>query len=104
MGKNQEFVVPHIGKYAHTYLREPSLSLSDPEYDLYEDSLLVIEEVKMTSGDDYKKAAVKLFDDKGRVRRVIQIHLKNNFDFSFQDYLLFYMEYLQESMTEQFNH
>jgi len=87
--KNQEFVVPHIGKYAHTYLREPSLSLSDPEYDLYEDSLLVIEEVKMTSGDDYKKAAVKLFDDKGYVRQLIQTHLRNKFDLSFQDYLLF---------------
>jgi len=87
--KNQEFVVPHIGKYAHTYLREPSLTLSDPEYDLYADSLQVIEEVKMTSSDNYKKAAVKLFDDKGRVRRVIQTHLRNKFNFSFQDYLLY---------------
>jgi len=87
--KNQEFVVPHIGEHAHTYLRAPSLTLTDPEYDLYADSLLVIEEVRITSGDDYRKAAVKVFDDKLKVRSIIQGNFRNQIDVSLQDYIIY---------------
>merc|ERR1711935_20555 len=89
----QEFVVPHIGKRAKTYLRTPTLTLSDPGYDLYGDSLQVIEEVKITSGDQTRKSAVKIFDNKQGVRAMIQTtvekqHIKSR-DMSFQEYLLY---------------
>jgi len=87
----QEFVVPHIGKNAHTFLREPTLTLSDPEYDLRMDSLQVIEEVKITSSDKFRKSAVKVFDDKLYVRSMIQDNVRDSYaeNMSFQDYLLY---------------
>jgi len=68
----QEHVAPHIGKMAKTYSRNATITLDDPEYDLYEDSLKVIEELRMTSSDQYKKDMIWLMDDKGRVRKCIQ--------------------------------
>lgn len=89
----QEFVVPHIGKMATTYLREPSLTLADPMYDLYEDSLKVIEEVKYTSSDQVRKDAITLFDNKLQVRRLIQDKVLEQFgdsrDISFQRYIMY---------------
>jgi len=89
--KRQEFVVPHIGRYAHTFLREPTLTLSDPGYDLYNDSLQVIEELRLTAGDQYKKDAVELFDNKLLLRKIIQTAVRLQFptELSFQDYLLY---------------
>jgi hypothetical protein len=91
--RQQEFVVPHIGTHAHTFLREPTLTLSDPEYDLYLDSLQVIEEVKITSGDEYRKKAVQIMDDKLAVRAIIQVSVKSQFiddqQMSFQDWLMY---------------
>jgi hypothetical protein len=89
----QESTATHIGKHAHTYLREPTLTLEDPMYDLYEDSLQVIEEVKITSGDDYRKAAVKLMDNKIKVRAMIQNGVIDQFvesrEMSFEEYIIF---------------
>jgi len=89
----QEFVVPHIGPKAKTYLRNATLSLEDPEYDLYTQSLQVIEEVKITAGDDARKVAVRFFDNKLEVRRSIQVRTRQEFqnsrEISFQEYLLF---------------
>jgi hypothetical protein len=89
----QEHVVPHIGARARTYLREPTLNLTDPSYDLYEDSLQVIEEVKLTSGDMARKDAIKLMDNKLQVRRVIQDAVLEQFgdsrELPFQKYLMY---------------
>eukprot|EP00535_Pseudo-nitzschia_heimii_P006635 CAMPEP_0197179490 /NCGR_PEP_ID=MMETSP1423-20130617/4414_1 /TAXON_ID=476441 /ORGANISM="Pseudo-nitzschia heimii, Strain UNC1101" /LENGTH=541 /DNA_ID=CAMNT_0042629401 /DNA_START=66 /DNA_END=1691 /DNA_ORIENTATION=- len=88
----QEFVVPHIGTQANTYLREPRLTLDDPGYDLYEESLLVIEELRVTSRNQKRKDQVELFDNKLMVRRQIQEAILNQFaetrEMSFQEYML----------------
>jgi len=90
---HQEFVAPHIGKYAHTYLRNVSYDLEDPEYDLYLESLGVIDEVSAASGNETKKNAITLFDDKLKVRRVLQDAITEQFGvpghMSFQEYLVF---------------
>jgi len=89
----QEFVGAHIGEYAHTYLRNATITLEDPMYDLYSDSLQVIEEVKITSSDNYKKTAIAMMDDKLAVRRAIQNAVKAEFgdsrEMSFQEYTMF---------------
>lgn len=91
--KRQEFIVPHIGDHARTYLREATLTLEDPEYDLYNDSLQVIEELKMTSSDNYKKEQIQLMDNKVKVRWVLQNavkkHLAETGQMSVQEYMLF---------------
>ena len=91
--KQQEFVTPYIGETAKTYLREPTLTLVDPEYDLYEESLLVIERVKETVTDVYKQDAVDVMDDKLDVRRIVQkameVQLVEPGLLNFQDYLLY---------------
>jgi hypothetical protein len=90
----QEFVVPHIGTQAKTYLREPTLTLQDPNYDLYEDSLLVIEELRKTSSDPKKKEQIKLFDNKLKVRKQIQDAVLEQFadstEMSFQGYMMWF--------------
>jgi len=91
--KRQEFVTTHAGFHTHTYLRNATLTLEDPNYDLYEDTLQVIEELKMTSSDDYKKEQIKLMDNKVNVRYVIQAAIQDEFgptgELSLQEYLIF---------------
>jgi len=91
--KRQEFVAPHIGYHAKTYLRNATITLEDPMYDLYEDSLQVIEEVKMTSSSDYRKELIQLMDNKIKVRQVIQEAIKTQFatpgDISLQDFIMY---------------
>lgn len=91
--KRQEFIVPHIGYTARTYLRNATLSLEDPEYDLYNDSLQVIEELRMTSMDQYKKDQIQLMDNKVKVRWVLQNAVKKAFAetgrMSIQEYMMF---------------
>jgi hypothetical protein len=91
--KRQEFITPHIGLHAKTYLRNATLTLEDPGYDLYADSLQVIEELKMTSSDDYKKEQIQLMDDKVKLRFLFQGAMKEQFattgEMSLQDYLMF---------------
>jgi len=90
----QEFVVPHIGTQAKTYLREATLTLEDPNYDLYEESLIVIEEVRVTSRNQRRKNQVELFDNKLRVRRQIQEAILDQFaesqEMSFQEYMMWF--------------
>jgi len=87
----QEHVVPHIGTYARTWLRDVTSDLVDPEYDLYAESLKVIEQLKVTSGDDFRKDMVSYFDAKIKPRVLIRVAMRKEFkyDISFQDYLLF---------------
>jgi len=89
--KQQEFVVPHIGQNAVTYLRPVTTTLADPEYDIYEESLLVIEQLRVTAGDDYRKEQVRIMDDKLHVRYIIRVAMREQFglEISYQDYLLF---------------
>jgi len=89
--KRQEFIVPHIGQRAVTFLREATLTLEDPAYNLYEESLLVIERLRDTSSNQYKKDAIKIFDSKLTVRNIIEPALRDQFqhDHSFQDHLLY---------------
>jgi len=89
--KRQEFIVPHIGQKASTFLREPTLTLEDPEYDLYEESLLVVERLRNTTYDQYKKDAIKVMDNKLFVRATIESALKDQFKdiHSFQDHVLY---------------
>lgn len=89
----QEFVAAHIGEHAKTYLRNATISLEDPMYDLRNASLKVIEEVRMTSSDDFKKTAIAMMDDKLKVRRAIQDALTaeayDSREMSFQEYTMF---------------
>jgi hypothetical protein len=89
----QEFVAAHIGEYANTYVRNATITLEDPMYDLYNESLRVIEEVKMTSSDNYKKDAIAMMDDKLKVRGVIQdavnAEVFDSGEMSFQEYTMF---------------
>jgi hypothetical protein len=89
----QSFTAVQIGEYAETYLREPTINLEDPQYDLYLDSLQVIEEVKLTSENQTRKDAVALMDNKGFVRRLIQDEVIDKFgtsrEMSFQEYTLY---------------
>jgi hypothetical protein len=91
--KRQEFVAPHIGYHAKTYLRNASITLDDPDYDLKADSDQVIEEVKITSGDDYRKDQIQLMDNKIKVRYVMQEAIKEQFatsgEMSFQEFVLY---------------
>jgi hypothetical protein len=91
--RRQEFVAPHIGYDAKTYLRNASVTLEDPMYDLREDSLQVIEEVKMTAGDDYRKDQIRLMDNKIKVRSVMQEAIKDQLgtpgDMSLQGFLVY---------------
>lgn len=77
--RRQEFVAPHIGYHAKTYLREATITLGDPGYDYYADSLAVIEEVKTTASSDYRKEQIRLMDDKIKVRYVMQEAIKTQF-------------------------
>jgi len=89
----QEFVAAHIGEYAHTYLREATITLEDPMYNLEDDSRQVIEEVKMTSSDNYKKDAIAMMDNKLNVRRAIQdavnAEVFDSGEMSFQEYTMY---------------
>jgi hypothetical protein len=89
----QEFVAAHIGDYGKTYLRNATLTLENPHYDLRAASLQVIDEVKMASSDGYKKAAITMMDDKLKVRRAIQDALNaevyDSGEMSFQEYTMF---------------
>jgi hypothetical protein len=91
--KQQEFVAPHIGFNAQHYLREPRILLEDPEYDLYQQSLDVIEEVRHTSSNMTRKDAINLMDNKLFVRRTIQkaaiAQFAESGEMSFEDYLLY---------------
>lgn len=89
--KRQEHIVPHIGKRAITFLREATLTLDDPAYNLYEESLLVIERLRQTASNQYMKDAIKIMDNKLKVRSIIELALKDQFEgaLSFQDHLLF---------------
>lgn len=90
--KNQEFIVPHIGSKAKWYLREPTLTLPDPEYDLYEESLLVIERLRDTTTDVFKGDAVEYMDNKRLVRRIMQSEIlkyKNDGIYSFEEHLMY---------------
>jgi len=93
--REQEFVAPHIGTMAHTILRAPTLTLENPDYDLYTQSLDVIEQVKMTSSDDYKKDAIGLFDNKLKVRAIIQqavlAQFYDNGEMPFEKYIMYLM-------------
>jgi len=90
--KRQEFVTPHIGERAHTYLRDSTITLADPMYDLHNESLQVIEQLRLTSSDAYKQDAVHYFDDKLGVRTLISLRLRAQFSetgiHSFQEELL----------------
>jgi len=89
----QEAIAPHVGFKANTYLREATLTLEDPGYDLYQDSLQVIEEVKITSGDELRKNEVRFFDNKIGVRGMIQAavtsQLASDGSMSFQEFLVY---------------
>jgi len=89
----QEFVAAHIGDYAKTYLRNATIQLDDPGYDLRTASLQVILEVKETSESLYKKTAIDMMDDKLKVRRAIQdaitAELYDSGEMSFQEYTMF---------------
>lgn len=89
--KHQEFITPHIGFTADTYLRSPTLTLQDPQYDLYEESLLVVERLANTTYDQYKKDAIRVFDDKLLVRGIVQTAMKETYsEFnSFQEYYIY---------------
>jgi len=92
--KLQEFVTPHIGTKAHAWLRDPTITLEDPEYDLYEESLLVIERMKNMTMDQYKQDAIEYYDNKRLVRRIVQNgikHYKRLGVYSFQEHLLYLM-------------
>lgn len=90
--KHQEFIVPHIGEKAKTYLRQPSLTLDDPDYDLTQESLLVVERLRASSFDQYQKDSIKFFDNKLKVRGVFQqgmkVQLKEGGIHSYQDHVL----------------
>merc|ERR1719446_728752 len=77
--KRQEFTMPHIGRKAKTYLREPTITLEDPEYDLYEESLLVIDRLRETTMDQYKRDAISQFDGKLYVRSIISGAIRDQF-------------------------
>lgn len=91
--KRQEFTMPHIGQKAHTYVRDVEIMLEDPEYDLLEESLLVIERLKEASSDQYKQDAIYRFDNKLTVRSIISEGIRQKFGMtrihSFQDEILF---------------
>lgn len=86
----QEFVVPHIGQTGRTFVRSVTAMLDDPEYDLYEESLAVIEQLKMTSSDPIKKKKVEFHNDKLNVRSMIRHTMTTQFaEIPIQDYYLF---------------
>lgn len=91
--KRQEFITPHIGAHAKTYLRPVTSTLVDPQYDLKAESYLVIERLKNATTDQYQRDAIDVFDDKLKVREVISRGLRANFgetgEHSFQDEILF---------------
>jgi len=89
--QQQESVVPHLGQKATTWLRPVTSNLVDPQYDIYEESLEVIEQLKITSGDDYRKEQVQIMDNKLNVRYIIRIGMADQYtnDIPFQEYLLF---------------
>lgn len=91
--KRQEFTMPHIGLKAKTYLRDVSITLQDPEYDLYQESLDVIERVRDTATDVMKQDAIQAFDGKLGVRGMITLALRGQFGqpriHSYQDEVLF---------------
>lgn len=90
--KRQEFIVPHIGSKAKWYLREPTLTLADPEIDYYEESLLVIDRLRTTTTDIFKGDAVEYMDNKRYVRRIMQTEIlkyKNQGIYSFEEHLMY---------------
>lgn len=91
--KKQQFTMAHIGQKAKTYLRDVTITLQDPQYDLYEESLLVIERLKNTTTDFYMQDAVAIFDSKLGVRGIISRALRSKFAepriHSLQDEILF---------------
>lgn len=86
----QEHVTPHIGLTAKPELR-PLGEIPDPEYDYYEEALLVIEEMRRTTNDPERQRLIKFFDNKLYVRGLIQEGMKMQFGnaYSFEDELLF---------------
>ena len=52
---SKQFSMPHIGEKAITRLRPATLTLDDPEYDFYNESLLVIERLKDVASNEYRK-------------------------------------------------
>lgn len=57
----EEFTLPHIGIKANTYLLDAEVTLEDPQYDYYQESLQVVEELRLTSSDPFKKKLVEYF-------------------------------------------
>jgi len=90
----QEHVTPHIGFHAKHKLRDPSLdslSLPDPQYDYYLESLLVIDRLKNSAQDTSRWDKISFYDKKFLVRLLIQEAMKQQFQdtYTFEDELLF---------------
>lgn len=91
----KEYTLPHIGYSATPYLRDATLTLQDPNYDYYNESLDVVERLRETSGDSAKKMLISLFRGEPNfgmhgLRGPIQVQVNENYvdDLSYQEMIL----------------
>jgi len=94
----QQFMTPHIGANAKTYLRNVTLTLDDPMYNYHEESLLVVDRVLAASRDPAKMDLINYFHGtlngmgahsiRGVLHREPRLQMKAKH--SYQDHLLLY--------------
>lgn len=89
----QEHVTPHIGYNAKFRLRDPAAgpSVEDPNYDYYDESLQVVERLRLAASNASQWDKIIFYDKKYLVRLLIQnsmkVQLKDSY--RFEDELLF---------------
>ena len=90
-----ECVVPHIFTKAKTVLRNVTLTLKDPGYDLHNESLQVIEALKITSGDPKRKHFIDFFHYPFETRHTYHLSIRVEFyymkrEMSLEEWILSY--------------
>jgi len=87
---HQVHITPHIGFTVKPKLR-PLIETEAPTYtDYHEEALSVVEQLRLTAGNETRKAMVEFYDNKGQVRSSVirSITSLDGFDGSLEDTLL----------------